>query len=77
VVNGRIRQCIEDPAHTSDIVDIIVDGAYYGMQSFDQSLASHLEAGLITLTEALEMATNPHDLRVTLERRGLVQTGHG
>ena len=23
------------------------------------------------------MATNPHDLRVTLERRGLVQTGTG
>ena len=77
VVNGRIRQCIEDAAHTSDIVDIIVDGAYYGMQSFDQSLAAHLEAGLISLSEALEMATNPHDLRVTLERRGLVQTGRG
>jgi twitching motility protein PilT len=77
VVNGRIRQCIEDFEHTSDIVDIIADGAYYGMQSFDQSLASHLEAGMITLTEALEMATNPHDLRVTLERKGLVRTGLG
>jgi twitching motility protein PilT len=77
VVNGRIRQCIEDAEHTGDIVDIIADGAYYGMQSFDQSLAAHLEAGLITLAEALEMATNPHDLRVTLERRGLVQTGRG
>ena len=77
IVNGRIRQCIEDVEHTSDITDIIAEGAYYGMQTFDQSLASHLEAGLITLTEALEMATNPHDLRVTLERRGLVRTGRG
>jgi twitching motility protein PilT len=77
VVNGRIRQCIEDVEHTSDIADIISDGAYYGMQSFDQSLAALLEAGMITLDEALEMATNPHDLRVTLERRGLVQTGGG
>ena len=77
VVNGRIRQCIEDVQHTSDIADIVADGAYYGMQSFDQSLAAHFEAGLITLAEALEMATNPHDLRVTLERRGLVQTGTG
>jgi twitching motility protein PilT len=77
VVNGRIRQCIEDAEHSSDIADIIADGAYYGMQSFDQSLAAHLEAGHITLHEALEMATNPHDLRVTLERRGLVQTGRG
>jgi len=77
VVNGRIRQCIEDLQHTSDIADIVADGAYYGMQSFDQSLAGLLEAGLISLSEALEMATNPHDLRVTLERRGLVQTGRG
>jgi twitching motility protein PilT len=77
VVNGRIRQCIEDAEHTSDIADIVADGAYYGMQSFDQSLAAHLESGVISLADALEMATNPHDLRVTLERRGLVQTGRG
>ncbi|HVC14967.1 MAG TPA: PilT/PilU family type 4a pilus ATPase [Acidimicrobiales bacterium] len=77
VVNGRIRQCIEDVERTSDIADIIADGSYYGMQSFDQSLAALLEAAAITLAEGLEMATNPHDLRVTLERRGLVQTGRG
>ncbi len=77
VVNGRIRQCIEDLQHTSDIADIVADGSYYGMQTFDQSLASLLEGGLITLAEALEMATNPHDLRVTLERKGLVKTGSG
>ncbi len=77
VVNGRIRQCIEEMEHTSEISDIIADGAFYGMQTFDQSLAAHLEAGQINLEEALEMATNPHDLRITLERRGLVQTGRG
>jgi twitching motility protein PilT len=77
VVNGRIRQCIEDMEHTSDIADIIADGEYYGMQTFDQSLAAHLAAGIISLDEALEMASNPHDLRVTLERRGLVRTGRG
>ena len=77
LVNGRIRECIEDRERTSDIAEIVADGAYYGMQTFDQSLASHLEAGRITLEEALEAATNPHDLRVTLERRGLVRTGGG
>jgi twitching motility protein PilT len=77
VVNGRIRQCIEEMEHTSDIAEIIADGEYYGMQTFDQSLAAHLEAGTITLQEALDMASNPHDLRITLERRGLVATGRG
>ncbi|MGH2927140.1 MAG: type IV pilus twitching motility protein PilT [Solirubrobacteraceae bacterium] len=75
VTNGRIRQCIEDMDHTSDIAEIIADGEFYGMQTFDQSLASHLEAGMISIEEALKSATNPHDLRVSLERRGLVRTG--
>ena len=77
IVNGRIRQCIEDREHTSDIAEIIAEGEFYGMQTFDQHLASLLEAGTITLDEALEEATNPHDLRVSLERRGLVRTGLG
>jgi hypothetical protein len=36
-----------------------------------------MEVGVITLQEALESASNPHDLRVVLERRGLVRTGIG
>ena len=75
VVNGRVRQCIEDMEHTSDIAEIIAEGEFYGMQTFDQSLAAHLEAGTITLDEALEEASNPHDLRVMLERRGVIRTG--
>jgi twitching motility protein PilT len=77
LTNGRIRECIEDRNKTSDIAEIIAGGAYYGMQSFDQSLALHLEAGQITLDEAMSSATNAHDLRVSLERRGLVKTGQG
>ncbi len=75
VANGRIRQCIMDPELTSDIASIIAEGEYYGMRTFDQSLAELLEAGAITLQDALDAASNPHDLRVTLERRGLVRTG--
>ena len=77
LVNGRIRECIEDRERTSDIAEIVAEGAYYGMQTFDQSLAGHLESGLITLDEALDSASNPHDLRISLERRGLVRTGQG
>jgi twitching motility protein PilT len=75
VVNGRIRQCISEPELTVEIEQIIADGEYYGMQTFDQSLAQLLADGAITLQEALQVSTNPHDLRVMLERRGLVSTG--
>ena len=75
VANGRIRQCIADPSLTSEIEQIVGDGEYYGMLTFDQSLANLLQDGLVTLQEALMVASNPHDLRVMLERRGLVATG--
>ena len=37
VVNGRIQQAILDPVQTSDINEIMAEGEYYGMQTFDQS----------------------------------------
>ncbi|MHB1891727.1 MAG: type IV pilus twitching motility protein PilT [Acidimicrobiales bacterium] len=75
VVNGRIQQAILDPVQTSDIDQIIADGEYYGMQTFDQSLAKLLQAGTIDLREAMNAASNPHDLKVMLERIGVLKTG--
>jgi twitching motility protein PilT len=77
VVNGRIQQAILDPLQTSDIDEVIVDGEYYGMQTFDQALARLLQQGIIDLREAMNSASNPHDLKIMLERLGVVQTGRG
>ena len=77
VVNGRIQQAILDPVQTADIDQIMAEGDYYGMQTFDQALVALLEQGLVDLREAMAAATNPHDLKVMLERKGLVQTGRG
>jgi twitching motility protein PilT len=76
VANGRIRQCIADPELTGEITQIVAEGEYYGMRTFDQSLADHLQSGNITLQEALQMSSNPHDLRIMLEQRGLISTGN-
>ena len=75
VANGRIRQCIEDPERAGEIDQIVAEGEYYGMQTFDQSLADLLSPERITLDEAMQVSSNPHDLRVTLEQRGLISTG--
>ena len=77
VVNGRIQQAILDPIQTSEIDEIMADGEYYGMQTFDQSLANLLRDEVIDLREAMNAASNPHDLKVRLERMGIVQTGRG
>jgi twitching motility protein PilT len=75
VVNGRIQQAIVDPLLTSDIEGIVADGEYYGMMTFDQSLVTLIADGTIDLAEAMTTASNPHDLKVMLERKGIMQTG--
>ncbi len=75
VVNGRIQQAIVDPLLTADIGEIVADGEYYGMMTFDQSLVGLIASGTITLAEAMATASNPHDLKVMLERSGIMQTG--
>ncbi len=74
VVNGRLQQCIIDPQRTGDIHEIVADGEYYGMQTFDQSLVKLYQAGAIDLRGAMMTASNPHDLKVMLQQRGLVGT---
>ncbi|MGH9065445.1 MAG: type IV pilus twitching motility protein PilT [Acidimicrobiales bacterium] len=72
VVTGRVQQCIVDPANSPDLAEIVGDGEFYGMQTFDQSLAGLYEAGRIDLRAALAAATNPHDLTVALRQAGLL-----
>jgi twitching motility protein PilT len=75
VINGRIQQAIIDPLLTADIEAIVADGEYYGMLTFDQSLVALIADGTIDLAEAMSTASNPHDLKVMLERKGIMQTG--
>jgi twitching motility protein PilT len=75
VVNGRIQQAIADPLLTGEINQIIADGEYYGMQTFDQALGQLVMKGELDLHQALNAASNPHDLKVMLERSGAVPAG--
>jgi twitching motility protein PilT len=75
VINGRIQQAIIDPLITGDIEAIVAEGEYYGMVTFDQSLVKLVADGTIDLVEAMNTASNPHDLKVMLEREGIMQTG--
>ena len=75
IVNGRIQQSIIDPARGADISQVIREGEYYGMQTFDQGLVTLLEQGVIDLRSATQASSNPHDLRVALQQRGLVPAG--
>jgi twitching motility protein PilT len=72
VNTGRIADAIADADKTSTIADLIKEGGYYGMQTFDQHLVALLRDGVITLDAAMAASTSPHDLAVELRRLGLV-----
>jgi twitching motility protein PilT len=71
VVNGRVQSWILDSKARSDVQEIIADGDYYGMHSFDQSILELYAKGEIDLRAALAGSSNAHDLSVMMRRRGL------
>jgi twitching motility protein PilT len=72
VNTGRVFDRIADPDTPGDsIEEIMADGAFYGMQTFDQSVLQLLREGTIGLREAMGAATSPSDLRVAMQREGL------
>ena len=44
-MNGRIRDCILDAEKTHQILDIVAESDYYGMQTFDQALVKLYRGG--------------------------------
>ena len=70
---GRVAEAISDAEKTSMIGQLVAEGGYYGMQTFDQHLTRLFAEGQVTLDAALASSSNPHDLVVELRRLGLVQ----
>jgi twitching motility protein PilT len=66
VNSNRIRDMITDGAPPSEFHTTIAEGDYYGMQTFDQDLLSHVKAGRISLEDAIAWATSPHDFKLML-----------
>src|SRR4051795_4879778 len=64
VMTGRVHDMIMDPKLTGQLPEVVAEGGYYGMQTFDQHLLKHLQAGRITYEEAMRAATSPHDFKL-------------
>lgn len=70
VATNRIKDMIEDPEQTAKIEEAISEGAYYGMQTFDQALLTHLKAGNISMEDAMTAATSPNDFKLMVAAGG-------
>ena len=64
VMTGRVHDMILDPKQTGMLGEVIAEGGYYGMQTFDQHLLEHLQAGRITMEDAVRTASSPHDFKL-------------
>jgi twitching motility protein PilT len=69
-MTGRVRDFILDPSQTGKLGEVIADGGYYGMQTFDQALFEHVKAGRLGVDEAVRAATSPHDFKLLLASDG-------
>jgi len=71
VNSPRLAEAIADPDRTDTIEDIIADGAYSGMQTFDQHLLRLVLDGTVTIRAAKLASSNTHDFSVMLKRAGV------
>jgi len=69
-MTGRVRDMILNPEETGKLPEVISEGAYYGMQTFDQALLRHVQAGRVAMDEALKASTHPHDFKLLVSSDG-------
>jgi len=69
-MTGRVRDMIVNPEETGRLPEVIHEGAYYGMQTFDQALLTHVQAGRVAMDDALKAATHPHDFKLMVSSDG-------
>jgi twitching motility protein PilT len=68
VNTGRVAERISDADKTAEIHDVIAEGGYYGMCTFDQSLLQLVKEEKVTVEAALSASSNPHDFTLQLQQ---------
>src|ERR1700760_4845586 len=73
-MTGRARDMITDPDQTGRLREVIAEGEFYGMQTFDQALLRHYQAGRVAMEDALRVASSPHDFKLLVAAEGRTST---
>jgi twitching motility protein PilT len=71
-MTGRAKDMILDPEQTGRLREVIAEGEFYGMQTFDQALLHHVQAGRVSMQDAMKVATSPHDFKLLVAAEGRV-----
>ena len=73
-MTGRARDMILDHNQTDRLREVIAEGEYYGMQTFDQALLHHVKAGRVAMDDAIQAASSPHDFKLLVAGDGRTAT---
>jgi twitching motility protein PilT len=68
---GRIAERIADPDMTAEIKEVIAEGGYYGMVTFDQYLLELVKKGTVTIEAAMKAVSSQHDFSLALQQAGM------
>jgi len=66
----RVKEAIADAGKTTGLHEILADGEYYGMHTFEQDLVRLVLAGDVAVADAEAITSRPADLHVALRRAG-------
>jgi twitching motility protein PilT len=67
---GRVRDAILTAGGVGELSQIIGEGSYYGMQTFDQALFELVRGDLVTREAALANCSSPQDFKLLLAAEG-------
>jgi twitching motility protein PilT len=68
---GRVAERIADPEKTHELKDVIAEGGFYGMITFDQCLLKLVQEGKVTVESAFKAVSNKHDFELAMQQAGL------
>lgn len=75
VATPRLREAIADIEKSGDLEDIVAEGEYYGMHTFQQDAVALILSGQVSLAEAEKVVPRVADLHVALRRAGFRERG--
>lgn len=70
VTTARVRDVIRDEESEVPLIDIIAEGQYYGMRTFQQDLVRLVMSGRVEKDAAEAIVAQPADFNVALKRAG-------
>jgi twitching motility protein PilT len=76
VNTGRVAERIIDEEKTSEIKDVVAEGGYYGMITFDQWLLKLIQEGKVSIDDAMQAVSSKHDFELALQQAGMEPPRH-